>query len=335
MSIATQISALQADKTAIANAITAKGGTVNSGDGFDDFATDIGTIPTGSTPTISSLTVTPSTTTQTFNSSSVDGYKPVTVNAVTSSIDSNITAGNIKKDVQILGVTGTYEGSGGGACNSTHVNCCINQYGVPSMISPMQAASSSLAYATLKPFATTTTNTSPNYSYVNYTDGTDVLSTVPSVTLMGENTIKQLILPNLTHMEARLACENFTNLEKVDLSNLESGSISRMFKGCTALTDINLSKLSNIAYTYALGGSNAQGGTFSGCTSLTTLSFPSLTSTSFGSYTNQFNAMLKGVTGCTVHFPSNLQSVIGSWSSVTSGFGGTNTTVLFDLPATS
>ena len=34
----------------------------------------------------------------------------MTVNAVTSSIDSNITAGNIKKDVVILGVTGTYEG---------------------------------------------------------------------------------------------------------------------------------------------------------------------------------------------------------------------------------
>lgn len=33
---------------------------------------------------------------------------------VTASVDSNITAGNIKKDVTILGVTGTYEGSGGG-----------------------------------------------------------------------------------------------------------------------------------------------------------------------------------------------------------------------------
>lgn len=32
---------------------------------------------------------------------------------VTSAIDSNIQAGNIKKDVTILGVTGTYEGSGG------------------------------------------------------------------------------------------------------------------------------------------------------------------------------------------------------------------------------
>ena len=44
--------------------------------------------------------------------------------------------------------------------------------------------------------------------------------------------------------------------------------------------------------------------------------------------------MLRGVTGCTVHFPSNLESVIGSWSSVTNGFGGTDTVILFDLPLT-
>ena len=47
MSIADKISRLSAAKTAIANAITGKGGTVGSGDGFEDFATDIGTIPTG------------------------------------------------------------------------------------------------------------------------------------------------------------------------------------------------------------------------------------------------------------------------------------------------
>lgn len=39
---------------------------------------------------------------------------------VTSSIDSNIQAGNIKKDVTILGVTGTYEGSGGGGFRCTN-----------------------------------------------------------------------------------------------------------------------------------------------------------------------------------------------------------------------
>lgn len=48
MSIASEISALTADKTAIASAIAAKGGTVASGDGFDDFATAIASIPSGS-----------------------------------------------------------------------------------------------------------------------------------------------------------------------------------------------------------------------------------------------------------------------------------------------
>ena len=70
---------------------------------------------------------------------------------------------------------------------------------------------------------------------------------------------------------------------------------------------------------------------FNGCTNLTTVSFPALTTSSFGNYTNQFNNMLSGCSGVTVHFPAAIQSTIGNWSSVTSGFGGTNTTVLFDL----
>lgn len=47
MSISTSLTALQAAKTNIANAITAKGGTVGAGDGFGDFAADIGTITGG------------------------------------------------------------------------------------------------------------------------------------------------------------------------------------------------------------------------------------------------------------------------------------------------
>lgn len=58
------------------------------------------------TPTIEEQVITPDT-----------GYElaSVTVAAVTSDIDSNIVAENIKKDVSILGVKGTYEGSGGGS----------------------------------------------------------------------------------------------------------------------------------------------------------------------------------------------------------------------------
>ena len=44
--IAQNLARLQAARTAIANAITAKGGTVNSGDGYEEFVKDILTIPT-------------------------------------------------------------------------------------------------------------------------------------------------------------------------------------------------------------------------------------------------------------------------------------------------
>lgn len=83
-----------------------------------------------------------------------------------------------------------------------------------------------------------------------------------------------------------------------------------------------------------LTGSGALGMCF-GSTNVSDIYFDSLTTQSFGSYTNQFSVMLFLVEGCTVHFPSNLESVIGEWSDVLSGFGGTNTTVLFDLEATS
>ena len=73
-----------------------------------------------STKNIQSLNVTPSTSSQTITApSGTDGYSPVNVAAVTASIDSNISAENIKKDVQILGVTGSYEGSGGGGSSGT------------------------------------------------------------------------------------------------------------------------------------------------------------------------------------------------------------------------
>lgn len=147
--------------------------------------------------------------------------------------------------------------------------------------------------------------------------------------------IASVNLSNLTTVSAQEGCGSMfsgcTGLTSVNLSSLTTINrygCSAMFQNCTGLTSVDLSSLTTVSDTS--GCVNM----FRGCTSLTTLSFPALTSTSFGSYTNQFNNMLSGVTGCTVHFPSNLQSVIGSWTSVTAGFGGTNTTVLFDLPET-
>lgn len=155
-----------------------------------------------------------------------------------------------------------------------------------------------------------------------------------------------------------------TSLTDIDLSALESiaagYAMNNTFQYCSGITSVNFPSLTSITGNYAMAstfadcsnlehiyfpylsvisGSRAFQGIFARCNSLSEISFPSLTSSSFGSYTDQFKNMLTGVanTSCTIHFPSNLQSVIGNWTDVVSGFGAASTatiTVLFDLPAT-
>ncbi|MBQ2285413.1 MAG: hypothetical protein II244_07080, partial [Clostridia bacterium] len=63
----------------------------------------------GAGANIDSLNVTPTTSAQTITASGgVDGYSPVNVSAVTSSIDPNIVPNKIRNGCVILGVTGTY-----------------------------------------------------------------------------------------------------------------------------------------------------------------------------------------------------------------------------------
>jgi len=100
------------------------------------------------------------------------------------------------------------------------------------------------------------------------------------------------------------------------------------FYGSTGLEDVDFTGLENIT------GEKALQRAFANCVNLTDIRFPNLKSTFAGSNTDQFNEMLLGVTGCSVHFPSNLESVIDTWTDVVAGFGGTSTTVLFDLEAT-
>ena len=117
-----------------------------------------------------------------------------------------------------------------------------------------------------------------------------------------------------------------TSVDLSSLTTLGRYGLCYAFMG-NKITSVDLSSLTTVGY-YGLRYA------FANNTALTDIYFRVLKSDSFGSYTNQFTSMLSGVTGCTVHFPSNLESVIGSWSDVTTGFGGTNTVVLFDLPAT-
>lgn len=88
------LSPLEVDSSTASQEITGQYGTVK----VNPYVLDSKTVD----PSTNNITVT----------SSKDGLSSVTVNHVTSSIDSNIKAGNIKKDITILGVTGTYEGGG-------------------------------------------------------------------------------------------------------------------------------------------------------------------------------------------------------------------------------
>lgn len=139
------------------------------------------------------------------------------------------------------------------------------------------------------------------------------------------SSLTSINLSALTTINSNQGCAYmfaYCPITNVDLSSLTTitqyGACNGMFSGCTSLTSVDLSSLATVS------GNNGCGNMFSGCTSLTTLSFPAL-KTVYSSYV--FGNMLSGVTGCTVHFPSNL-------SSYNFNCGGTNTTVLYDLPAT-
>lgn len=149
--------------------------------------------------------------------------------------------------------------------------------------------------------------------------------------------LTSVLFPNLTEILGDYAMKDTfsgTNLKSVAFPKLTEisgcGTMYYTFAG-TPLTSIVFPVLSTINCDV---GAPTFMSAFTNCSSLTSISFPALTSSSFGDMTNQFGGMLGDVTGCTVHFPSNLESVIGSWSDVTAGFDGTDTTVLYDLDAT-
>lgn len=162
---------------------------------------------------------------------------------------------------------------------------------------------------------------------------TDIATFALAYAYRGATGLTEIDFSDLTQITGSYALyyafRSCTNLTTANFSGLSSISASRAFnysfQDCTKLSSVDFSNLSQLTGTYALSYA------FSGCTSLKILSFPKLTSSSFGSATSQFNLMLSGVSGCTVHFPASVQSTIGSWSDVSGGFGGTNTVVLFDL----
>jgi len=343
----------------------------------------INSVIKGKQSIIETLSVTPTTSAQQITApQGTDGYSPVNVSAVTSSIDANIVAGNIKKDVQILGVTGSYEGT------------------VPTGTKPITSNGvtdvSGYAYADVQ-----VPTTAPDY-YVGKTKdsnnklvtGGDIInlngiSDLSSYCLYysyyrGINQTVDITLPETVSgdwacgwMFASSSC--VTAIIRGAKYITGSNSLDHMFNACGNLTSLTFDSLVSVTQFQGMHQfCNA-------CNKLETLSFPSLKtsgsyslaqlcnssgnlkkvyfpslssvgSSSFAmaftfdskledvffyalntnsfSTTDCFASMLSSDSNVTVHFPMRIQSTIGSWTDVVNGFGGTNTTVLFDIVTT-
>lgn len=95
----------------VLNGIAAKLGSSTSGTDIASAITAISAVAGSQVAKLTTKSVDPTTENKTYTpTSSYNGFSSFTVKAVTAAIDANIVAGNIKKDVVILGVTGSYEG---------------------------------------------------------------------------------------------------------------------------------------------------------------------------------------------------------------------------------
>lgn len=151
-------------------------------------------------------------------------------------------------------------------------------------------------------------------------------------------------------------CTGLTSLSLPELTTITGNSaLGYIISGCTSLTSFSVPKLESITAQYGarymLGSTSAVPLTSVTFTALTDIGvnnalsnlmgsggitgidiyFPALTTSSFGHSNSQFQNMLYNSSNNTVHFPAAVQSTIGSWATITSGMGGTNTTVLYDL----
>lgn len=187
---------------------------------------------------------------------------------------------------------------------------------------------------TMEGFCEGATNlTSVDLSHVVTISGSGTLDRAFYGTALTSVNLSSLTTINGTVMSSTFA--NCVNLTSIDLSSLTSigngvslnGTFGVSTNATLPLTSVTFTSLSSISGTAPMRN-------IFGKRDGIVVSFPAFNSSTFGQQTTYLDNIVSGAVGATVHFPSNMQSVIGSWSSVQNGFGGTNTTVLFDLPAT-
>lgn len=140
------------------------------------------------------------------------------------------------------------------------------------------------------------------------------------------------IISGNTACSGMFACSNIKSLNLSGLKEIKNSNYqcSSMCENCVNLENVYLDSLELI------DGFNACARMFANCYKLKHLYFPAIKTNSFGSLRSQFDSFCSGDIDITLHFPSNVQSVVEELRgySLTAPFGATSGTILFDLPAT-
>ena len=322
---------------------------------------------------IESLNVTPTTNAQTITATGgVDGYSPINVSAVTSSIDENITAENIKKDVVILGVTGSYEGSSGDKKKF--------DLGIDSFIGDV--SNGTLQAPTLEEtdlvFDDVTDLGYNALSYGFYGKNITSVSFTDLININGSNALKYAFggcqsLLNISfplletvardYVFDHTFFENYDNTKTTIVSFPElttvsgNGGFQSTFNNNYTVKSISFPELTTISGEYGFYsafaycryltsvslpklttiGNRSMLATFSGCERLTRIDFPSLTSVQMNSFQDNEGSWEKIFRDCQnlteIHFRADMTNVIPTMIGYNDKWGAENATIYFDLGA--
>lgn len=336
MSIATQITALQADKAAIATAITNKGGTVNPGDGFDDFAADIATIPSGSTQAKYGVTID-----NMLGNIAANGV----LQQPTEKFDLNF-AGVEDLAIQALMYKfyHNYQIRSAKFPDLKQISNDLSLYGafewdlIETIDFPLLEVVSG-SHGMREICYRNTALTKVNVSKLKTVSGT--YGCANAFHTFGTQGLIDINLSSLETVSGAHGCnsmlarqfqllDTFNSLPKLKTISGDSGMQS--FLSVTQSQSNNIVSFS-FPVLDVITGSNAMTGFFTYRTNLQHIYFNAIKTTSFGRYKNQFNNLVLGITGCTIHFPSNMEETISGLTGYPN-FGGTSTVLAYDLPAT-
>ena len=208
---------------------------------------------------LDSKAVDPSTSQQTVTSSA-DGLSSVTVNAVTSSIDPDIQAGNIKRGVEILGVTGTFDG---GSLGTKTVNSSTSTQ----TITP-EPSDYGLSSVTVNPYTVESDSSTltANGTYTFTPTNADALSSVTvDVSVNTNDWIEEVRAGRLTDISGYSIAElakkqngaaglfmysGITSIPRIqdpedssitDINNIDNNSLRQTFFGCNSLQSVDIS----------------------------------------------------------------------------------------------